>query len=669
MDREYQSSLEGFVDKTIKRWADDKRKVLATKLKKNFEAVTNSDFRNKVWKKEEGKDWRSTTWIGFVRVKVWSFYATMLDTVMRAGKIPFVLEPSPYDEKYMSAEMLKERDRRIDLMTAKIEQQLTQRNADREYMKKWLSGGYYGMAFSEFNLEDVEETEFKLIMPPQLQQAMQMGQIDPQEAMQYARHKLITKSESVPGHRYESIWNMVWDLDTENLQEGEGYAVHQKSCPYDLRKLTGPGYIQSAIEEVIGENRNNNAATDSEVDEFPGKSQLSERKKTIERYRYWMRAPEKYVSEYEKEILSGKYVSFSHFEDDEAESSGHDVEIMGEIADKKIIRHVRNNTGKRPHKMWVVEQNLDESTGTGIADNMESVQESLVGMIRAFEDNKKLSANVILALKQRFFNNPSQVNELKPGTKLDISDECDDARKAVMPIIIPDVGETLMSGISLMMQLKDDVSMIPTILQGFNLPKHQPDTAYEVQQLTANAGRYIGQAIRNNDEQFIEPEIKDIYMYNMLYGEDESCKVNCKVKANGFTSFQNKEIRGARMQQVLSLVMASEILSPYIEVEPHLEILYEAMDEDPGRFIKTEEKRAKEGQQQMQAQAQATQQAIQMAQAQAAIEAKKEVTVKGAEHQFTMQENDQEHEHRLIEDGVKAKVSEKKEPQQKRDGQ
>jgi len=67
---------------------------------------------------------------------------------------------------------------------------------------------------------------------------------------------------------------------------------------------------------------------------------------------------------------------------------------MGEVADKEIIRHVRNETGKRNMLMCVLERALDESHGIGVADNMEDVQASLVGMIRAFEDNKKLSANV-----------------------------------------------------------------------------------------------------------------------------------------------------------------------------------------------------------------------------------------------------------------------------------
>lgn len=652
---EYTSNLAEFVCKTIKRWAQDKSKSLEPKLRRNFEAVTNQDYRTKSWKTGEAKDWRSQSWIGFVRVKVWSFFSLFLDTVMQAGKIPFVLNPSPYDETWMPPEMIEDRDARIDKMTAKIESQLAARNADREYMKKWLSLGYYGMAFSKFNIQDVESTEFKLVLPGgvDIRQATQF--LSYQEIMQYARHEMVTEAEAVPGHKYVSVWNMVWDMDSD-FGEGEGVGEHIKSSPYDLRQLRGPGYLPDAIEKVIEENKDNKDGSSSDQAETPGKAALTERKKTISRYEFYMRVPEKYANQFEREITKGGGdVAYLRLIQDieETETSGKDVEIMGEIAGKEIIRYIRNETGKQPYKMSVLEQNLDETTGTGIADNMESVQESLVGMIRSFEDNKKLSANVTTALKKRYFNNPDQTKLIQPGTQLEIADSCDDVRKAVLPIVFPDVGESLMSGIQLMLQLKDDVSMIPTILQGFTLPKHKPDTAFEMQQLTANAGKYMGQGIRNNDEQFIEPEINEIYEYNMIYGDDESCKVNGKIKANGFTSYQNKELRGARMQQALGMMMASELLAPYCEVKPHLEIIYSAMDEDPEKFIKSEEKMAQEAQQRMEQEAQQQAKALQLAQAQSNIETNQKLTEQQQDLKNKLIENKQEHEHDMIEEDQK----------------
>lgn len=662
-DRSYGSNLEEFVCKTIERWKKDKDAILTKKLQKNYEAVTNRDFRERKWKSGEGEAWRARTWIGFIRVKAWSFYAVFLDTVLKNGEIPIILTPSPYDETYMPPEMLKIRDKRIENMHAKMKEQHQMRNADRVKMKQIMSLAWYGMTFGAFDIEDVESVEFKLTMPPEVLSAVQSGYMSPEEAFQYGRYEKLQQINKVPGHRYVSVHSMVWDMDTDDFNNPArcaGYAEMEKTCPYDLRMVENDtGYIKSRIDDVVDSASTRQAANDHKDPESPGKAALTDRQKNINRYYFYMRAPREFALEFERTTQYGdqQIATLKNTQETiDIEKSGYEMEIMGEIADNKIIRYIRNESGKRPHKMCVLEMNLDESTGSGIADNMADCQEALIGMINAFQDNKKLSANVMVAVKKRFLAKPGQEKQFKPGTEVEISDSCDDVRKAIVPILIPDAGESLISGINLMLQLKDDVSMIPTILQGFTLAKHQPDTAYELQQLTANAGKYIGQGIRNFDEQLIEPENQEQYEYNMLYGEDEQCRVNCKVKANGFQSFINKEIRGSRMQQALNMFMANEYIMPYIKLKPHLEIIYGAMDEDPMRFIKDDEERARDSKNELEARSQAQADAIKMAQAQMGIEVKKDVTVKGAEHQFKMAEEDQKHDHRLIEDGVKLKV-------------
>ena len=638
----YTSGLAHFVDESIQRWAKQKKKTLEPKLKMNFEAVTNRDYRIKTWKKDEGVGWRSRTWIGFVRIKVWAFYALILDTVLRAGKIPFTIEPSPYDESDIDTE---ERDERIERMTKKIQYQLKARHADRHYMLKWLSGGYYGMAFSKFNVEAVKSTEFKQVSVDAGQSAQFLT---PEEQSELIRFELVTESNDIPGHNYVSVWNMVWDMEGE-FNEGSGYAEVIRSSAFDLKSLKGkPGYIDRAIDEVIKKKRHEDGNDPAEpVGEHPAKLDIDERVKKFIRYECWMLIPRKFAEAFEKELKS-KDTDIARLrlavEIEDAEESGDDIEVLIEIVDKEIIRYVVNDSGRRAHHMWVVEKNLDESTGQGIADNMEDVQSSLVGMIRAFEDNKKLSANVTTVIKARYFSNPDQLDDIIPGKKYDISDATDDVRKAIMPIVFPDVGESLMTGIAMMRQYSDDVSMIPTILHGFNLPSTKPDTLGEAQLLTAQAGKYIGQAIRNNDEMFIEPEIREMYEYNMLFDDDESIKVNAKVSANGFTSFQNKEIRGERMKGVLGAFVTNEFLNPYIKVKPHLDIIYESLDEDPDKFINTEEELAEINQQRADQQAKAQQDAIAIAQGEREHEAGLKAAGSAQEHGQDMEAEELKHE-------------------------
>ena len=408
------------------------------------------------------------------------------------------------------------------------------------------------------------------------------------------------------------------------------------------------------IDKVIKDNKDNDQKN-IETDSPPGLRDIIERKRTITRHEFYMRAPRLLVEDYqqyiksnfkfESPILGGKIEDF-----EEIEQSGDDIEIMGEIANKQIIRLIINETGKRLHKMGLLEENLDETTGTGISDNMEGVQAALIGMVRAFEDNKKLSANVTTAVKKRFFNDPNQLDSVIPGKNYDVADSCDDVRKAILPILHQDVGESLMSGIGLMKQFGDDVSMLPAIMQGFVLPKQKPDTAFEMNQLQQQAGKYIGQVIRNNDEQFIEPEIWDNYEYNMLYDPDDSIKVNCKVVANGFSSFQNKIVRGERMKQSLALFVTNEILTPYVKIKPHLDVIYESMDEDPDRFINTEDEVKEIFEQRRQLEEQAKQEALDLHK----METEKEIALKDQEHRHKMEQNEQDHVHDIEMERLKA---------------
>ena len=632
-DYQYSTGLAEWIDKKIKHWAHQKSQFLDLKFQRNYEAVTNQDFRMSTWKKDEGKGWRSRAWIGHVRVKIWTLFAVFVDAVLHKGQIPFDLKPDPYEpEENLNDEYIADRDARIKRMKKRIKGQLKARKADREYMKKWLSAGYYGMAFSKFDVDEVIRHEFRQV-DVGLDRVSEY--LEPEEAEQFIRYERVKESEDVPGHRYVSVWNMVWDMESDNLQEGEGYAERIPSSVSDLFALKEKsGYIERAIDSVIDQSKGKIESSSAAKSMSPGMRTIRERQKRIQRYEYYMAAPRKLVEEFEKSMKKRhKYdtISLGRIEDYAlAEEGGDVVEIMGEIADREIIRHIRNETGKRNHHMFLMEQSLDDSYAFGVADNMEGVQESLIGFVRAFEDNKKLSANVTMAIKERYFDNPSQLYDFVPGKKYAISDSCPDVRQAIMPIVFPDVGETLISGITMMERWKDDVSMIPTILQGYNLPKHKPDTAFEVSQMMENSGKYIGMIARNNDEMLIEPEVTDLYVYNMLYDPDPSIKVNCKITAEGFTGFRNRIIRGESIKQILGMVMSSDILLGRVKLAPHLNILYESIDEDPDDFLKTEQELQEEAMRQQEMMEKQKQDAIQMMALEKQMETEGKMAVEGA---------------------------------------
>jgi len=343
-NHQYTTGLSEYVDKKIVEWQDQKKKELEKKFQKNFEAVTGQDFRDKKWKKKEGEGWRSDTMIGFIRVKIWTLYSVFLDTVLPGGQIPFDLKPDPYESEDLPEEYIEDRDTRLEKMRDKMNGQLKQRKADREYMKKWLSLSYYGMGFSKFDVDEIITKRFTM-----MDTGMEglEGFVSPEESSEMARFEMVQEAENVPGHRYVSVWNMCWDMEVDNLQEGEGYAERIPTSLSDLNDLKEkPGYEGDRIDSVIDEGRGKVSSNEDLNSLPPGERSIQERKKNIIRYEYYMKAPLKLVQDYEENL--DNVTSLGNLSDYAIDlEEENTVEIMGEIADKQIIRHIRNETGKR----------------------------------------------------------------------------------------------------------------------------------------------------------------------------------------------------------------------------------------------------------------------------------------------------------------------------------
>jgi len=643
------SGLEQFLAKRIEDAAEERKRFLELKWKANLNAVTNQDSRVTRWKSKEGdEEWQSTTYIGLTKAKVWTLYAIILDTALQRGQVPFILKPSPHEREPLGEAEISSRDKNMNKMGDKIREQFADRHSDREYMNKFLSLAYYGMTFSKFNVAPVTRRGFSPTnyAEPGLPEA---------EAQEFTRHEYYEYEEQVPGFEYRSVWDIWWDFEADKFEEGWGVIEREMLSLFELNAKKGTvGYLDDRVDVVIKERKDNKLSDEDSL--RPGLRHIKTRTKDIDAREYWGRAPVQLVEDFEKHDIGKKGGGESQIsleEWNESDETGDEVEIIATMINGKCVRFLRSPDGYRPYKKCVLESELDSTTGTGVADNLEDVQYSLNGMVRAFEDNKKLSANVITAVKKRYFANPKQGEKLHPGMQVDISDECPDVRHAILPIVIPDVGETLISGIERMERWGDTVSLLPNILQGFVLPKHTPDTAFEMNQLQENAGKYVGQCMRNIDEMLIEPEVWDIYVYNMrdpnrdeegnvLDQTLEEAKGNYVPHAQGFTGFQNKVIRGQKIKEILAMVLSAEQLAIEAKVRPHLEVIYRSYDADPDEFLKSPEEKEQELQDEATRQEKAKQEAI------LALKAEKDLEDANAEKDFQRD---------VIKEGVKAAVN------------
>jgi hypothetical protein len=618
------SGLAQFLITRFGEWSSQRKRELEPKLQADLNAVIGvDDMRRKPFKSGESQGWRSDAYLPATRVKVFTAFAILQDVLLQGGRIPYALKPSPFeDERFYEEYGIRMADV-IDDMEDKIQEQLRDRNADREYIKKLLSLCIYGMAWSKYDIAEVERTGFvRQVAHPGF------GGAAPVVAFDEA-----STTALVPGHIYVSVWNMFWDMEDEEVQKGSGVCERDYISAYDLRQLKGdPDYVPDNLERVLSEatGKSGTQITGEGSDSLPPfLRDIENRKRHVRRLRFWGRAPRNLVERFEQEYMQGmEGVPTLGSAEYNEEDSGDDVEIMAVVANDEVVKLKRTEAKDRPYRRCTWRISLDELIGMGIADDVAEAQYILNGLLRAFIDNKRLSANVILALKRQYLANPASADEpLEPGKKIELAASCDDARKAIQQVVIQDVGASLLDGIGYFDRWKD-TSSIPEILQGATLPKQQADTAYELSQLQENAGRYLGAGLKNVDEQFIEPEITDIYRYNMMDPAYTGEKGSFIVHAIGFPTFKDKIIKAQKLKELLSLVLASPMLTSEARIRPFLEEIFKASDVDPDVFLKTEEEKQAEADAQEKARLQVADEQSAMAEKQVQTKAKADAEAK-----------------------------------------
>lgn len=614
-------------------WKRD-RVSLEEKWQRNLDAF-NAVSRGK-WKVEESEDWRSDTFVNVTKMKVLSAHSLIVDMLLQGGKLPFALLPSSEDRITMEDRPEEEREaigEAIEDMQHRIEQQFEDCDATAEITKCGMADAIYGEVYAKRYVHAVEKRRFEKVnlAPP--------GFDDP--AGQYVRYEEQVEEKSAPGFRYVSVWDVFRDLEWDDLQRSAGLCERQYMSPYDLRqKVNEPLFIPEAIARVLKESAKD---SDSGVPEDlssqpPHRRGRKNRMRNIEYLEFWCRAPRRLVEEFEEQLGAedGADIAVEAGDwrlGDDTLGDGDEVEIMACVAGSEVVRFARTEPRERPYYRAFWEWRPDEVGGCGIPDNLEQIQTVLNGAVRAFEDNKKLSANVMAAVKDRYIDDQ---NDWKPGAKISISEECDDVRQAIQPIIIPDIGESCISVIRLFERYGDMASQVPQIAQGVR-PEKSADTAYELSQLLENAGKYLGSVIRNLDNGIIKPLAEDFYRYNMADPDVMTGKGDYTVKPLGFSSFQARVVRLQRIQQFLSLVMSSPELMARVNVDPLLEDAAKGMDFDDEEVLKSPEMRQQEQAQEQEA----LQMQLQIEAMRKRIDSQAEALLRQLDHQHKMDEQQQ----------------------------
>jgi len=457
----------------------------------------------------------------------------------------------------------------IEAGQARIHRQFTNCEATSQFSAAFLSGACYGIGFGKTYVTDIEEQHWVEVSP---------GVWD------FAR-----RVEKCKALEYKSPFSMYWDMETPDLRTGTGVIERDYVSAYDLRRNKGNKFYLDAQIDLAIKDAGKDAAQGNDTSLRPAQREVAERGKNIEYLECWVRVPRTVAESFEKmaalaQETQNQTVIPSTNPDDESMTSGDDVEVFCAIAGRYVIAYKRLASPKeRPYYMLTWDEDPDGLTGTGIADSLIDHQKVLNGAVRCYEDNKKLVSNVLLALKRRYLVD-GDLGRLQPGKHIDITDDCDDVRKAIQQIVLQDVGENLLKMIELYLQFADLSSNLPRAEQGqqtFN-----PQTAFELQQRLEKSGKYIGRVIRNLDK-FVRDVVMDFHDYNMRNPDLEGGKGDWVVVALGFSSFENRVIRLQKLLQLLNLVINSELLLSLVNVRWLLEEIVKALDLEPAQALKS----------------------------------------------------------------------------------
>lgn len=576
----------------VSKWENNRKNFQGNLFPANDTPVANQ------WKKEEGEGWRSTTFPGATHQKVISALAIVIDTLLSGGKIPYMYKPSPFN-KYRTrvGGMVdpKAIQQSIDFMNDLTDQQLADCHADRSLMKNTLSVALYGWTYAKLVIKEIRRKGYEQAQPPSIGGITDWSRVQTQ-----AEWKRWEEKFNSPHWVYVPVWDIFRDWETDNLTECAFIIQRQIINNWWLRqKMDKPFFINSQLEKAIRRVKTDNTKSNATVtgnedtsNMMPGLRNFIEARVNPRQYlEWWGRIPRDIVEQFEKDMKDENGFDSSGLVGNE--DDGDEIEICASSSEgEDTVRFVRIEPDMRPYVQAKWEDSGDEWMPRGVADNCQEMQNVLSGTVRGIEDNVKLAANVMLAIKERFIK--KMPKDFHPGAKFLITEECDDVRKAIQQVQIADMSAGLSALYELAKAQLDDDSLVPKIAQG--MIESVGQTAREVSIRQAQALKYLGMAIRNIDEGLIEPMIQKFYDINMNDPAIEQGKGNYIVQALGFSSFQNKTERLQKLQQALAMALEN----PKLEVETKIREIWKeiikGLDCDPDQMTKSDEEKQQEAQ-------------------------------------------------------------------------
>jgi len=567
------------------RWRSD-RADLETKWTSND--CTIRKIRQEDWKEGEGEDWRADNSIGLVKGKLLAGVALVLDFILEGGMLGFGMKVNELGKR-ITPEEIEQHSDQIAAAEQAIRTEFEAGRIDKETKKAVFSCGKYGSCWGHYYTDKFRQEIYEKV---EREFAVQ----DPGQE-RYV-HSVIERD--MPFAEWVPNWEMYWDQTEDEVDDMEGLCREQNIAPYTLRKFArnGEGWIPEEIEFVIEENKGSELQSRGQGQEeniAPGRRDFHYNSKTIKYREFWTRVPKSVVEDYQKDMKTrvddGVHRGISNTTeifDGMDDNSGHELCVFAVTANDVIVRfQILPEYERKPFYYVPWEDTLDGIQGLGVADNGYQLGEIYNGLFNAYQDNKKLVCDVQGFYNELYFGNDESMT-IEPGKFRPAKNMTKEAvANAVHQLVFTDVGENLLNMIGLVSQMADEEMHIPKVAQGAEGDIQK--TAFETEQLVEKSGKYIAQVIGNFDDNWTEPIANDFHRFNMQDPERTEGQGDFIATGTGFTTFEAKTVRMAKLFRVMEMALGSAELTAMTKLIKVWEEIMRASDLDPDEFMYTEE--------------------------------------------------------------------------------
>ena len=363
-----------------------------------------------------------------------------------------------------------------------------------------------------------------------------------------------------PTSRRIDAWDLFPDPSSgDNIHAGAYIFERDYLTGRRLRELAAvPGYDKDRIAELLKEGPQRRARSDRYYREKQGETPDFDTG-TFEVYYYYGDIPP-------AELLAGGFEVHGLTHDEQGQAIPEDeidkalalttVPIVVTMVNERVVRISMNplETGEFPFDVFPWEPVDGQPWGRGVPHKMAVAQRMLNASVRALLENAGMSAGPQIVVAKDIVTPWDGVYTIqgRKGWHFTPNEQIDDVRKAFASVVIDSAQQQLQAIIQFALQMADELSSLPLLLQG--AVGSAPDTVGGMAMLQANATSPLKAIAKMADDTLFEPQIKRYYAWGMQdpnVSADAKGDFQCKARAS--TALIERDIAAQALPALMPL--------------------------------------------------------------------------------------------------------------------